>query len=171
MGIHMALQTYPMVTIIADSTGNCKQGDHGWGPIRPPPGRSRKWPTVVLEGASSASESESRVKLQSEVRFWLHESQGDVKIVLTLAINREKPEIVIEKWELNDNRPHRTRQVTVYMGENNQTIIHDAPLVIEFDKLLLREIAIPKEKDIELDENALKDVAALIWLVQEFLDA
>lgn len=50
MGLHMALQTYSGVTIIVDSTGSCKQGDHGWGPIRPPPGRSRKWPTVVLEG-------------------------------------------------------------------------------------------------------------------------
>lgn len=42
------------------------------------------------------------------MRLWLHESQGDVKIVLTLAINRQMPEIVIEKWELNDNRPYRT---------------------------------------------------------------
>lgn len=95
MGLYMALQTYSMVTITADRTGNCKQGDHGWGPIRPPPGRSRKWPTVVLEGASSASESESRAKLQSDVRFWLHEIQGGMKIVLTLSINRQRPKIVI----------------------------------------------------------------------------
>ena len=43
MRLCMALQRYSMVTIVADRTVNCKHGDHGCGPIRPAPGRSRKF--------------------------------------------------------------------------------------------------------------------------------
>lgn len=98
-----------------------------------------------LEGASSASESESRAKLQSDVRFWLHEIQGGMKIVLTLSINRQRPKIVIEKWELKGDQPHRTQQATVYRRKNNRGYVRGG-LTIEFDKLCLRATRIPRER-------------------------
>jgi len=78
---------------------------------------------------------------------------------------------VIEKRELEGHQPRRTQQVIISMRGNSQTIIHGASSVIEFGKLFLRDVALPTEKDIEIDENGLKDVATSIWLVQEFLDA
>ncbi|RMJ23264.1 hypothetical protein PHISP_05872 [Aspergillus sp. HF37] len=161
MGLHKALQAFPATTVTGDR--NAKQGDHGWGPLRPPRGRSRKWPTVVLEVAVS----ETRSKLQSDVRFWLGEAKGDVNIVFTLAINRQKPEVTIEKWELENNRPHRTQCINVSKGTNDHITVRNDPLVIEFEKLFLREPSVPKEKDIIIDRNELEDLATSIWLVQD----
>lgn len=78
-----------------------------------------------------SQESEAQPKLHSDIRFWLRESQGEVRIVLALTVNRKTPEIVIEKWEWErepqaqgqDNRPYciRTQQDTVYRtGERGE---------------------------------------------------
>lgn len=91
MGLDGALQVLPQIT---DQTPiGAKQGDGEWAPRRVLPGRSKHRPSVVLEVALS----QPRSKLASDVRYWLHSSsQGDdVKIVLTLAINRQKPEITM----------------------------------------------------------------------------
>lgn len=67
-------------------------------PCELPHGRSDDWPSVVLE----ISFSETQSKLMSDVRFWLHESDSDVKIVLTLKIQRQRPEIIFEEWTINN---------------------------------------------------------------------
>lgn len=49
-----------------------KAADNSWAPYRVPAGRSRNWPTAVLEVALTESES----SLSSDVRFWLHPVSG-----------------------------------------------------------------------------------------------
>jgi hypothetical protein len=161
MGLRKTLQPFSGTAIRGDRGG--KRGDQGWGPFRPPRGRSRKWPTVVLEVAVS----EPRSKLQSDVRFWLRESKGDVKVVFTLAVNRRTPEVTIEKWELENDRPHRTQRVSVSKATSGQVTVRNDPLVIEFGKLFLREASMPKEKDIVIDKDELQDIATSVWLVQD----
>ena len=56
-------------------------------------GRSQDWPIAVLEVAFS----EARAKLQTDVRYWLRASEGDVKIVFTIQIDHNVPKITIEK--------------------------------------------------------------------------
>lgn len=59
-----------------------KQADNSWAPKRFPPGRSKKWPTVVIGVAlgplntdsEAATESEAQSKLETDVRFWLGQS-------------------------------------------------------------------------------------------------
>lgn len=58
--------------------------------------------------------SEPPLKLQSDVHFWLQESQGKMYIDFTLTVDFQNPRIVIEKWELVDDQEHRTQQVTVF---------------------------------------------------------
>lgn len=65
-----------------DGSRGKKQANGEWVPCKHPHGRSDDRPSVVLE----ISFSETQSKLMSDVRFWLHESDGDVKIVLTLNI-------------------------------------------------------------------------------------
>lgn len=103
---------------IIHGTTQSKQGDGGWAPKRPPHGHSKKWPAVVLEVAVSENYS----KLFSDARFWLYESQGDVKIVLALAVNRESPEVTIEKWELRDNRIHCSQNVNISKSQAGSII-------------------------------------------------
>lgn len=166
MGLGMALQAYSGATIKGKDEKKSKQSDNGWGPLRPPHGHDRKWPTTVLEVAVS----EAQPKLQSDVRFWLHEGQGKVKLVFTLTVDRQSPRITIDKWELKPygDRGHRTQQVTVYQGANKRMYTTGTPLVIEFCKLFLRDPTVPKEKDIEFGEDDLKALATSIWLAQGF---
>lgn len=106
MGLELALQIYSGATMKGEEKS--KQDDNGWSPKRPPRGHDCKWPTVVLEVAVSESQS----KLQSAVRFWLREGQGKVKVVFTLAVDRQSPNITIEKWETKGGQEGCTQQVT-----------------------------------------------------------
>lgn len=157
MGLNHALQSYIRRGVEGETRN--KIPDNGWSPNRLPHGRSKKWPAVVLEVAVS----ESQPKLQSDVRFWLRESQGEVKIVLVLTVNRKRPEIVIEKWELSqDDRPHRIQKVAVYKGGNNCVYVRGV-LTVEFKKLFLRAITTPREADVQFSEDELKALAEPIW--------
>lgn len=165
MGLDSVLQTFSSSTTNGP-TGK-KQADGSWAPRRLPRDRSNDWPSLVLEVALSQGES----KLISDVRFWLHQSNGDVKIALTLEIYRHRPEIVLEKWDLRQGRRYRAQQVTMSkgMGANKHITVSGAPLVIEFDKLLLRPPTIPRETNIQLDTESLKMLAILIWEQQDFV--
>ena len=160
MGLEMALQPYPSATVESDERS--KQGDNAWGPIRAPRGHDRDWPTVVLEVAVSENQS----KLQSDVRFWLRDGRGKVKIVFTLRVDRESPRIVIEKWVLKDERVHRDGQVTISRHNNGHVHVANAPLTIEFESLFLRSAEVPRERDIEFPEATLIKLADAIWTAQ-----
>lgn len=145
-----------------------KEPDQAWRPHRLPLNRSRDWPSVVLEVAYSETES----KLGSSVWFWMRASGGDVKVVLTLRINRKQPKIRIEKWvnsSSNDNNRHRLDQsVTISKTDSNRIILLNTPLTIDFEDLFLRPATIPREKNIELDAEKLEYLATEIWDDQGF---
>ena len=54
------------------------------------------WPTLVFE----VGVSESLRGLRWDARWWLQKSNGDVKIVILIHINRERKRLHIEKCEL-----------------------------------------------------------------------
>jgi hypothetical protein len=143
-----------------------KRPDMAWGPMRPPKRRSRKWPSVVLETAVS----ERKRHLQSDVDFWLNESSGDVRIVLTLENNRKGPEIVISKWELAGSRTTCTQQIIIWKQEKDSqnTTVENGPLVVESEKLFLRQPSSARETDIELDDGQLQLLGGLVWDIMGF---
>jgi hypothetical protein len=136
------------------------------------------WPTLVFE----VGVSESLRGLRFDVRWWLWESRGDVKIVILVHVNRERKRVHIEKWELapatraNPNPPPgvpppaiptKTNEVTI----TPVTIIPNtivgppfnttgASLVLEFHKLLLRPAIPPAEIDVTLTRQDFEDFAA-----------
>ncbi|PKX88745.1 uncharacterized protein P174DRAFT_455387 [Aspergillus novofumigatus IBT 16806] len=139
--------------------------DNGWGPRRPTAGRSRKWPTVVLEVGVSQGKS----KLEEDARFWLEESEGEVKISPTISVGRRIPEIVLEKWKVRNGKPAMAQKVTVW--RQNQDILFDnEALVIEIEDLFLREADNPLEVNIEFDQGSLRRLAENIWLEQGFME-
>jgi hypothetical protein len=141
-----------------------KEAGFSWAPKRTPPGHSRDWPTVILEVAYS----ETKSKLMSDIRFWLHQSKGDVKVVVTLQINRQTPKITVETWELQSDRPHRMQQLIVSKAKNQEVMVRNDPLVIQFASLFLRPASIPKETDINVDAEKLQLLATDIWGEQRF---
>lgn len=164
MNLHNALTTFSGTTVKGHE--KAKQGDHGWGPRRPPRGRSRRWPTVALEVAVS----ESQAKLNSDVRFWLRESAGETQIALTLRVNRTAPVITIEKWKLKNDRIHRSHRITISKRGNGQISVQDGPLIIEFHKLFCRAPSTPRETDVILGQASLESIASTIWSAQGLED-
>ena len=121
-------------------------------------GASEDWPSVVLETAFSEDQS----KLVSDVRFWLNGSEGKVKIVFTMKIH-SKSNVTIDKWEPSDGRSHRTQHIEIMKRNNGNVLVSGHPLVLEFEKLLLRAGNGPQETDIVFDETQLKSLASHIW--------
>lgn len=122
-------------------------------------------PTVVLEVALSETQS----KLSSDMRFWLNQSHGSVKVFLTLAIKYKGPQITLEKWELRNDRQHQTRRVDISVGTNKQIRVDGGPLVIEFEKLFLRPAEDAREDDITINTDIFEELATEIWKEQEFV--
>ncbi|KAL4783509.1 hypothetical protein BJX76DRAFT_368368 [Aspergillus varians] len=141
-----------------------KEADEAWKPVRTPRGQSRAWPSAVLEVAYS----ETKRKLQSDVRYWHRASQGDVKVILTIQINRNLPQVTIEQWEVNANNKRERTQSVVISSRGRTIRVLGGPLIIDFSKLFLREPTIPREQDIVIEGERLRFLARQVWDVQNF---
>lgn len=153
-----SLQGYSGATIRGQTRG--KQADYGWGPKRRPPGQPDS-PSVTLEVAYSESDS----KLSSDVRFWLNPDDGNANMCLTLRINRSRPEIRIEKWEKQNDRPHRS-QIIWITRRGGETTVSDHPLVVPFESLFRRPPSRSWENDLEISQGQLEEIAETIWNAQ-----
>jgi hypothetical protein len=75
-----------------------KCADSAYTALQLPFGRTPEWPSIVVEVAYADSAS----KLLSDVRFWdTVAPAGEVVLVVPIAVARERPEIVLEKWGSN----------------------------------------------------------------------
>jgi hypothetical protein len=160
MGLSNSLKGNSGLSIRGESRG--KVADYAWGPKRSARGRRRS-PSVVLEVAYS----ENDTKLNSDMRFWLHPEDGKAEVCLTLRIDRSQPEIRIERWEIQNNRPHRS-QVIQITKRGKRTKVTDHPLIIPFEVLFHRPSSCPQEKDLEISQQLLKEVAESIWEEQDW---
>ncbi|KAJ5124070.1 uncharacterized protein N7515_007895 [Penicillium bovifimosum] len=163
MDLDNNLQLFRSASCIAEN-GSAKQPDCQYVPDSLPRARTDKWPSLVVETGFS----ESPCKLMSDARFWLSESNGDVQVVLTIKIGRSSPNIVLEAWELVDDKVKCQQIVSVSKGENGHLYFQGQPLIISFEKLFLRLPSIPNERDITLDEASLEQLATHVWHDQGF---
>ncbi|EPS34829.1 hypothetical protein PDE_09793 [Penicillium oxalicum 114-2] len=154
IGLSSSLKGYANVKCQGEFRG--KAADFSWGPKRGPRGRPSPR-TVTLEVAYTENES----KLNSDVRFWLDPDNGKANVCLTLRIGRSKPEIRVEKWEIQNDRIHRSQVIWV-TKRGGQTYVSDA-LVISFESVFLRAASCPRERDLEISQEQLKMVAEGIW--------
>ena len=127
---------------------------------------------MVIEVSCSESGQENEVKLGTDVLFWLsavshsrgeEEEVQEVKVVLTLRVDREMPAITIEKWEVNCHGCiHSTQQVII-----QKEGISGGPLVVEFEKPFLQAGDGPQEQDIKMDSDKLEYLGEMIWETQK----
>ncbi|KAL4808091.1 hypothetical protein BDV18DRAFT_96084 [Aspergillus unguis] len=145
-----------------------KEPDRSWRPISLPRGRLEKWPTVVLEVAYSGTGS----KLQADLRYWLtgvrRGAEEEVKTILTIWIAEDEPCVVIERWENRDGDGRCQQRVVIKRTCSGQMSITGGPLVLEFERIFLRAPTIPRERNIEIDDEKLEFVARRVWSMQGF---
>jgi len=164
------LECDPMGTTTYRGTSSSKQADAAFksGILRP---YDMDWPTIVLE----AGVSESVRRLRMDTRWWFSNSEGLVKIVLILHLNRTTHTIKIEKWELmpvtgggiatrTRSRSNRPAQIpTQVQGiAIRPDRITGAPLTLDFDKIFLRQPN-PPEQDLVMTEEDLRGWSNLVW--------
>ncbi|KAN0070736.1 hypothetical protein V8E54_010901 [Elaphomyces granulatus] len=159
--------------------GSKKEGDTCYVPLytRRPSG----WPTLVLE----VGVSESLPRLRNDASWWLSNSDGEVKVVLLIEVDKDHKRLNIETWEIVSPWPDPTRhddpstpaQVPalthlVSIGPPNindvdtgAPSISGAPLKLDFGKVFLRAPTPPAEKaHIELSPEDLSEWARILWL-------
>ena len=88
-----------------------KQPDQCFWPVtrQPTGGQLREWPTLVIE----TGVSESLPKLREDALWWFQNSNGDVRIVLLLSINKNQRTALLEKWQLAPtNTPQPMTRIT-----------------------------------------------------------
>ncbi|CAG8397323.1 unnamed protein product [Penicillium salamii] len=162
MGLKRAFFHYRSTTIpIANGS---KEPDAAWSPIRRPRGSPRR-PTVVLETAIT----ETHAKLLRDVRRWLDPVDGLAKVVMTIKVDRRKPKVTIERWQLDSANAEIENVQTIEIiesSEGDNVTVYGGPLLIPFELFSLRPAEPPKENDILIGEEDLKALAQIVWEIQ-----
>lgn len=79
------------------SGSRIQRPDTAYRPMDFPAGRSDKWPSIIIE----TGYSEGKRKLVDHARWWLTESRGDVKNVLTISVHLTEKAYMI--WQVYGN--------------------------------------------------------------------
>ncbi|KAJ5514056.1 hypothetical protein N7463_003608 [Penicillium fimorum] len=137
-----------------------KQPDAAWVPRRYP-----RRSTMVLEVAVS----ESLARLHRDMDMWIDLARGNVNIALAMKINQRKPEIELEKyeWDTTKQKSCGTQNILIQKTDG-QVTVSGSPLIIPFELLIGRVPSSPVETDIEIVEDALCEIAGIVWEAQEF---
>jgi hypothetical protein len=125
--------------------------------------------------------SETLAKLRTDADWWLTNSEGEVKIAIVISIVRAAKSLRIEKWCLSQARPGPATRTNPRVSTKIQelTIIQNppipppqgtiptyavtgAPLILEFEKLLLR-VPVPPEGDVIFTAADLQAWADEFW--------
>ncbi|OKL59168.1 hypothetical protein UA08_05807 [Talaromyces atroroseus] len=147
-----------------------KRPDTSYQPVYLPSGRSDKWPSLVIE----AGWSETRAKLEHDARWWIGASKGDVKGVITAAVQQGSRSIILEYWHsvlspLRSDPDKRviklTHRTTISQGNKNSPIqVSNVPFIIPFEDMFLRGAdANTKEYDIVISREELELYAIRVW--------
>jgi hypothetical protein len=157
-------------------SSSSKEGDSTYKPRC----RTRKddWPVLVVEAAVS----ETLARLRIDADWWLTNSNGEVKVVVIISIREVQKSIQIEKWCLQlrtpaapatrANAPISTKiqELTITQpppiptppGDVATYAVTGAPLILEFEKLLLRAPVLP-EGDVIFTAEDLQAWADEFW--------
>jgi hypothetical protein len=129
-----------------------------------------RWPTIVFESGLS----ETLHRLRCDANWWLETSKGEVKIVIIISIKPAQTKLHIERWE---RAPLAGRRLTTRASSNNPNVevstkmqevdidpngVIGAPLILEFQKVFLRQ-AVPPEGDFIFTAPDLASWAADFW--------
>ncbi|KAJ6188172.1 hypothetical protein N7519_003080 [Penicillium mononematosum] len=140
------------------------KGDISWMPI----GRERanvEWPTLVGEVAWS----EPRQKLLKDIEFWLKNSNGQVKVAITITVH-VNGRITIEQWTTKLRPDGSMNLQTTQKMEIVRNPAPNCPRISGQFKLQFCDIFLREKKgaktDFVLTESDLEDIAGVVWANQ-----
>ncbi|PGH13846.1 hypothetical protein AJ79_03414 [Helicocarpus griseus UAMH5409] len=133
-------------------------------PFQLPRGRSRKWPSVVVVASCSRWCAEH---LAEDAKWWLLDSQGEVRMAITIEIEWERKGIVIDRWETavkeTSERPvTHVQRVRISAGEDGDPEVIGGPLVLPFENFFLRKPS-GNEGDLKFGNEELAGLAKGVW--------
>lgn len=165
-GMKMNDKLKPIGASTTKTNDRSKEPDESYMPISLPKDRSRQWPSLTVE----VGVSESRTKLANDARWWLTESAGDVKNVITIYVRKSRHEITFENWNLvlgpNGSTFPRVTYRTVLSrkrGSDDTEMNNELPMTIPFETLFLRPAEGPIEEDIKFEKDDMKHIAHFVW--------
>jgi len=151
-----------------------KEPDGQWAPRNLPPGRSDKWPSIVLEVGAS----ESKTKLRADAAWWLANSDGQVHVVITISLNPTVAEVTFETIVLQQPPTYMRHNRRQYRAQTRQSIVvsrppggpsqpitttpNTLPLLITFQEVVCRP-PIPPEADPVIPITSLEEIACAAW--------
>ena len=140
------------------STSRSKEADLAYRPLELPYGRSKEWPTLALESGYTNSKD----VLENNAKWWISASGGDVKVVVTIDIHKQRREVNVRTYGLQNDGTVGEQLVTVSEDQNGSVYVNNAPLVIPFRDLFLRDPT-GNETDIEFDDDDMLRLGKAIW--------
>ncbi|OQD95059.1 hypothetical protein PENSOL_c022G08524 [Penicillium solitum] len=165
---------------LIDTPERNKQADRSWKPAR----QGREFPTVALE----VGFSETTLKLERDIAWWINGSKGEVRMGITIDIKRGSHSIEIKSWtpafepslrniyitaggrqvidrHIKDPPPPRMSQrILITRGRDGSSpTIKGGPLTIPFHTLLLDEPGEGEGDFVFTTEMLLHDLAEPIW--------
>lgn len=166
-------RTYRVKHNSSSQSFSAKEGDSTYRNRALRPNNDKDWPHLVIE----AGDSESLPRLQADAKWWIENSEGQVRIVLILKIDTKKRTIRILKYiSVQPPSPPRysLRQYPVSVPSLSADIFMDhsvspaqiqgTPLTLEFDRIFGRSPNPPFESNIVLTTERLNDWAIeYIW--------
>ncbi|KAJ5201039.1 hypothetical protein N7449_005842 [Penicillium cf. viridicatum] len=126
-------RSYPVGSKRIQGVSCAKEPDESFSLRQPVTGRDEKWPIIAVE----VRVSDAYLKLNADAAWWLTSSQGQVKLVVIVCINRKIPE---------NHCPSDSSSV-------------------KFEELFCRQ-PVPPEHDIEISIDQLKDISDNVWSEQ-----
>jgi hypothetical protein len=179
MNVHRDVRPFGSTTV---TVGNWKkEADCCWAPAS----TNARLSFVVEVGLS-----ESARQLALDARGWLETYSSSVKVVVTISIKRESPEIILHRWELVPRgysvltrssrlsarrtaflKLSRTNNTTSVTGESymNGTTTTTTQLDLPFEKVVGRPPHQPLERDLVIPEQELRSFAEDIWSEQSLV--
>ncbi|KAL4913673.1 hypothetical protein BDW62DRAFT_214054 [Aspergillus aurantiobrunneus] len=178
--VHRDMRPFGSTTV---TVGNWKkEADCCWAPAS----TNTRLSFVVEVGLS-----ESARQLALDARGWLETYSSSVKLVVTISIKRETPEIILRRWELVSRgygvlirlssplsarctaslKLFRTNNTTSVTGESymNGITMTTTQLDLPFDSIVGRPPHQPLERDLVIPEQELRSFAENIWSEQRLL--
>ncbi|KAJ5795227.1 hypothetical protein N7457_001826 [Penicillium paradoxum] len=179
MNVHHDVRPFGSTTV---TVGNwTKEADCCWAPAS----TNARLSFVVEVGLS-----ESARQLALDARSWLEPHSSSVKLVVTISINRQNPEIILQRWELgppgygaltrsrtlsahctSSLKLSRMNHTTLITGESytDGTTTATTQLDLPFEKVVGRPLHQPLERDLVIPGQELRSFAEDIWSEQSLL--
>ncbi|KAJ5371649.1 hypothetical protein N7517_003655 [Penicillium concentricum] len=153
---------YPLISTASRTVrgplGKSKSPDYSWTPMHS--NRDTKWPSIVVE----CIWSEPRAKAANDMRFWLTESGGKVKLALTITVHN-RGRILIEQWEMKGRRATPVQRIDIVRKPVATRKKVEGHMHLAFEDINDRPKRKKSDKDFILTAKDMETIAKQVWLI------